>query len=262
MANKQKQKQKEQNKKVKVAAAAAVVATSAASTETDYLSNTVGMSENGTLKQMGDNVKEFVAYIDALITGKGKASSTGEHLGNNFFVNTKRQCKNSKNLNELKDRYIYVNNIPSGSVPSIFPESMEVSLIPGLMSNLNELNPGSLLNAFFAGTNPVCQEITMETIDTNNKKSSETHYVALTDIRQLNPCLFAGGKNPVSGNTCLNGFTNINQKIDTDNYEHIYMNSIIPDDLFGKMYAGALGCIGIYITYRAMVRLKLVPEIQ
>jgi hypothetical protein len=112
---------------------------------------------------------------------------------------------------KLVDRYIYVNNIPDGSIPFIasgadgntFNELK--GLIPGAMGNLGALNPVPLFNAFTAGTYPDCAEITLQTVNKNNNKNSETHYLALVDVVELNPCLFSDKRNPASGARCSSG---------------------------------------------------------
>ena len=67
-------------------------------------------------------------------------------------------------------------------------------LIPGSMTNLNALNPFKIMGSFFTGSNPECQEITMEVIDDKNNKSTESKYVATVDIQDLDPCIFDNKK--------------------------------------------------------------------
>ena len=107
-------------------------------------------------------------------------------------------------------RWIYVNNIPDGSIPFISSgadgrgfQSLR-GLIPGALGNLGALNPVQLFNGFTAGTYPDCAKITMETVNNENAKSSETHHIAMIDMVQLNPCSFPGRYNPASGKSCKN----------------------------------------------------------
>jgi hypothetical protein len=46
----------------------------------------------------------------------------------------------------------------------------------------------------------------METIDINNNKSTETNYVTLVDIGNIDPCTFPDAKNPVTGTSCRETF--------------------------------------------------------
>jgi hypothetical protein len=77
--------------------------------------------------------------------------------------------------------------------------------------NLNVLNPFNILQSFLSGGTPPCQELTMETVDVNNNKSSETHYVTLVDIGNMDPCSFSDKTNPQSGNKCKETFTSLNE---------------------------------------------------
>jgi hypothetical protein len=113
-------------------------------------------------------------------------------------------------------------------------------LIPGSMSNLNVLNPYAIMSSFLSGSTPPCQEITMQTIDVNNNKSSETHYVTVTDIQNMDPCSFPKNKNPVSGDKC------------SETFQTIDANPILPDDPMAQLYLASLAGIGIYILYRLM----------
>jgi hypothetical protein len=106
------------------------------------------------------------------------------------------------------NRFMYVNNIPDGSVPFLADaadgrgfQSLR-GLIPGALGNLAALNPVQLFNGFTAGTYPDCAEITLETINNENVSRNETRHVALIDIVQLNPCSLKGRVNPATGKRC------------------------------------------------------------
>ena len=153
------------------------------------------MSGKGTIQQMTKDVDGLIEYVSLLVTGKSKASKTGKPLGNKFFLKTGAKClandsctdPNDTSTCQSVDRYIYINNVPSGNIPFISSGAgMDFSefkgLIPGAMSDLNVLNPFAIMRSFLSGSNPPCQQLTMQTIDNNNVKSSETNYVTLTDI--------------------------------------------------------------------------------
>jgi hypothetical protein len=201
----------------------------------------LGMSDKGTLVQMGKDIKGLISYTELLVTGKSAASKTGQPLGNKFFKNTGGKCKDISGKEQ--DRYIYINNIPDGSIPFI-SSGMGVKLdsfkglIPGVIGNISALNPGALLNAFVAGTTPSCKQITMQTVDNNNIKGTETHYVATVDI-------------PVS----KSGFANM---INDD----VFLGPKIPDDIVAQAFFASVGGIGLFILYRFMVKTGLVPSIR
>jgi len=183
-----------------------------------------------------------------LVTGDSKASSTGGPLGNKFFLKTGAKCTN-KDTSEEEDRYIYIDNVPTGNIPFI-SSGLDVNfsdfkgLIPGVMTNLNAFNPFTIMQAFLQGPKPECQEITMETIDVNNNKSSESHFVSLVDIGNLDPCIFPDKTNPKTGTTCRETFQNLYKKKPTKN------------DPMNQLYFASLGVLLIYMLVLAVNRGK------
>jgi hypothetical protein len=217
----------------------------------------IGMSDKGSIQQMSKDIDGLIQYVELLVTGKSKASSTGGPLGNKFFLQTGAKCvavdncsdKNDKSTCEQVNRYIYIDNVPEGNIPFIssglgvnFSEFK--GLIPGAMGNLNVLNPFSIMRAFMSGSTPPCQEITLQTIDVNNNKSSETHYVTLSDVENMDPCSFPNKKNPVNGASCRETF----QTSVSKNASPVEMS----DDPIEQLYFAGLACISLYILYRFM----------
>jgi hypothetical protein len=216
----------------------------------------IGMSDKGTLQQMGKDIDGLIQYVELLVTGNSAASTTGGPLGNKFFLKTGAKCaaidkctdKNDESTCEQTDRFIYVDNVPAGNIPFIsgglgvnFSEFK--GLIPGAMGNLNVLNPFAIMRAFLAGSTPPCQEITMETIDVNNNKSSESHYVTLADIQNMDPCIFPNRKNPVTGDSCRETFkTGVAANA----------SPLMSDDPIDQVYFASLAGLGVYILYRIM----------
>jgi hypothetical protein len=203
----------------------------------------IGMSSDGNLETTARDVNGLISYVELLVSGGGNASSTGRPLGNKFFLQTGGKCIDPK-TNQETDRYIYVNNVPSGNVPFIssglgvnFSEFK--GLIPGTMSNLNVLNPFGIMQSFTSGSKPPCQQITMETIDTNNNISSETHYVTVVDVQNMDPCNFPDKKNPITGNSCKEAFTNQKEII----------GSTLPNDSISQIYFAGIALLGVYMFY-------------
>ena len=216
----------------------------------------IGMSDKGTIQQMATDIDGLIQYVELLVTGNSKASSTGNPLGNKFFLQTGAKCAavdsctdpNDASTCQKVDRYIYVDNVPEGNIPFIssglgvnFSEFK--GLIPGAMGNLNVLNPFAIMRSFMSGSNPPCQNITMTTINNDNIKSSESHYVTLADISNMDPCTFPDGKNPANGQQCRETFAN---------YNPISM----PGDIGAQLYFAGLGTLGIYLLYRIMEKSK------
>ena len=105
-------------------------------------------------------------------------------------------------------RWIYVNNIPDGTIPFIASGSDGRTfddlrgLIPGALGNLGALNPVQLFKGFTAGTYPDCAEVTLTTVNNDNLRSSERRHIALVEMVEMNPCWFPTGFNPASGKRC------------------------------------------------------------
>lgn len=219
----------------------------------------IGMSDKGSIQQMGKNISGLIEYVSLLVSGNSKASATGKPLGNKFFLKTGGKCaaidscsdKNDISTCQQVDRFIYVDNVPEGNIPLI-SGAMGVNfsefkgLIPGAMGNLNVLNPFAIMRAFLSGSTPPCQPITMEVINTENVRSTETNYVTLADITGMDPCIFKDNKNPITNIKCRETFKNIND------YEEIKL----PDDEIAQLYFASLAILGLYILYGIMRKSK------
>ena len=69
------------------------------------------------------------------------------------------------------------------------------------MQAAGNINPLSLFQSFMEGTDPSCASVSLPIRSVNNVTSMGTGFVTETDIRNIDPCIFVGGKNPVSGAT-------------------------------------------------------------
>lgn len=187
--------------------------------ETDYpyykyikTPSKMGMSSKGDLKTLGKDINGLSAYVSLLVSGKSKASKTGKPLGNKYFMETGMTCTD-KLTDKRVERSIYINNIPSGNIPFI-SSGMGVNfkefkgLIPGLIGNLNTLDPRGLIKSFSAPGTPYCKSVTLEVVDTNNERSTETKYLTLTDLKSTDPCWFRNKKNPETNESCNEGLEN------------------------------------------------------
>jgi hypothetical protein len=228
---------------------------------TDFIKNPaeLGMSGKGTIKTLGKDINGLISYVELLLVGDSKASKTGGPLGNKFFLRTGSKCMDASNDLEV-DRYIYINNVPQGNIPFLSSSSginfgSARGLIPGAMGNLGAFNPFGLLGAFVTGGTPECQQVTLETIDSHNNSSEETHFVTKMDIRQLNPCNFkntADKKNPVTGVKCKENFSSMNA-------QSSLINARCPNiqkDPLSQAYIASLGVFGIFILYKMMYNKK------
>jgi hypothetical protein len=209
----------------------------------------IGMSDEGSMSALGKDISGLIDYVEVLVSGTSAASATGGPLGNKFFLQTAAKCVDTK-TNQQVDRYIYVDNVPDGNIPFI-SQGLGTNfadfkgLIPGAMGNLNVLNPFGILQSFLSGSTPPCQELTMQTIDVNNKTSTETHYVTTTDIKNMDPCTFSNGTNPVSNAKCNESFTSSGVAVNAQEIK-------LPRDPLAQIYFFSLAGIGVYILYRMM----------
>lgn len=136
-----------------------------------------------------------------------------------------------KDITGLTD---YVKLLISGNRKSVQKGQPEENFLNTVARDLNSLNPFTLLKSFAIGNTPQSQEITMEIID-NNNASTETHYVTMLDIQNMNPCNFKNKINPITNAKC-------NEKNKSNlNY---------PIDLLTQMYFITLMILVLYFIYK------------
>jgi hypothetical protein len=225
----------------------------------------IGVRNTGTLPQLGRNFDGILAYSQLLISGGGPASATNGPMGNKFFLQTGSSC-HAVDTNTDVDRYIYVNNIPSGSIPFISSGTQLNDFrgfIPGILQKFEIFNPLTLAGSLLDGVSPDCQPITLDVVDTHDHTTTETHYMTLTDIGNMNPCDFKDKTNPRTKKQCRSGFTNINNTDNTDNTNKTNTETWIPvisKDTNTQIYFASVGILGVYIAFKALQKLGLVPK--
>jgi hypothetical protein len=205
------------------------------------------------LSTLATDIDGVIGYVSLLVSGNSKASATGRPLGNKLFLNTGAKCTDVKTKQDV-DRYIYINNVPVGNIPFI-SSGMGVNfsefkgLIPGTMSALNVINPFAILQSFLSGPKPECQEVTMETIDIHNNRSTESHFVSLIDLKNMDPCVFMDKYNRFSDKRCVEAFTERKK----NNIQSMFK---VPNDIIAQSYFASLGVLGIFILYSMMNKMK------
>ena len=204
------------------------------------------MSSHGDLNTLGNNISGLVAYVQLLVSGDSKASRTGGPLGNKFFLQTGASCNDVTSNGMQATRHVYINNVPDGNIPFI-SAGMGTNfkdlkgLVPGTMSNVAKINPLQMLQSFMLGTNPDCKPITMETIDVNNNKKTETKHVAVLDIKNMSPCWFPNKINPETNEGCKEFFSPIKY----DGYDK-------SEEIISKMYISVMSVFGFYILIKLL----------
>jgi hypothetical protein len=219
----------------------------------------MGMSADGSLGTLARDIGGLIGYVELLVAGGGSASKVGGPLGNKFFLKTGAKCTDLASGNKVT-RSIYVNNVPDGSIPFLTSalDGQKMSefkgLVPGTMSNLAHINPMQMFGAFMSGSNPDCQEITMETIDVNNIHDMQSAHIIVDDINAMDKDWFPNKTKPAilakkvvtEQFTTLHGATTL----------HAADYSKMPNDRLVKLYYSALGLLGLYIFLK-MFKKKL-----
>jgi len=246
----------------------------------------MGISSSG--KAFTNDVKALLEYPKLLIEGNSRASATGHPLGNQYFLKTGGQCcdlgikdSDSGKCSNVVDRYIYVDNIPDGSIPFISNDTTSNNsnnpkgILIGILEDVGVIGSGvgSLFTAFTSDTLPTCRKITLQVTNNENVISDETQYVADTDINDINSCKFttinpystdASGYNNINPVSCYPcGSTNKNQtclaNLNGEAFSNIYNKSLsdvksldnyYPSDPFIQLYYFLILILGLYIFYK------------
>jgi hypothetical protein len=113
--------------------------------------SSLGVGSDGSFSQLGTNADAISYYVKTLITGDPP-------LGNQFFVNTGGTCTAPDG--QLRSRYNYINNMSSGAaaVPAAMSEigSDFNGLIPGVVDDIEGLDPLYIFSAMTADASPQC----------------------------------------------------------------------------------------------------------
>jgi hypothetical protein len=237
----------------------------------------LGMSAEGKMEVLADDIGGLMAYVGLLVDGRSNASTTRRPLGNKFFLPTSLKC-NDTVTGEEATRSIYINNVPDGQIPFISNAmggtgfSQFRGLVPGLMSNMAQIHPMGILSAFTAGDAPDCQSITMETIDASNVSGTGVAYVTHADIKMMNPEWFPSrtrptlimeysNKSKADGAKKSENFTTLRDTMPMNDMMSINDTkpnySQMPADVFIKLYYSALGLIGIYLLLKIFLKKKV-----
>jgi len=184
----------------------------------------IGVSEDGNLGALSNDVKALMSYVNVLSSGETEAQFVSP-LGNKFFMDTGVKCNDQNGASQA--RFAFVNNIPDDGV-------LGRGLVAGILQDVTSIDPSALFNAF-SQKEDTCQQITMDTRDNQNNAKRESRYVNNSDISKYNACWFPDRKNPVTNRTC-EGFT----------------NRQVPKDPIVQVYIAGVGVLAAYMAYRFM----------
>lgn len=150
---------------------------------------TLGMGERG--KDLGKDIAGMIAYVDILVSGDSKAVKVKDKdnkpvpLGTKYFLKTFLKCKNEDN--KEVDRYIYINNVPTGYV--LGAKTNMKGLAPGIVANMEKMSPLDAIENIFQQDVSACQKVTLhvrnDTDTYNDRNRTETHYVTVGDLKDL-----------------------------------------------------------------------------
>ena len=150
------------------------------------------MSSDGTMDAMVKDINGLVGYVELLVAGGGRATKgpqTGA-LGDRFFLKTGGQCTDILS-NEKVDRYIYIDNVPDGSIPFVSSSlngvkfSSMKGLVPGVLTNMSRIEPTKIFGAFMMGSEPACMAVTRQVINEDGDSSTSTYHLIEPDILSL-----------------------------------------------------------------------------
>lgn len=248
----------------------------------------LGMSPGSNLSNISDGVAGISSYIKLLVQGNSPASKTGKPLGNKYFYPTSQKCTDPSGGSQQLS--LYINNVPSGNL-GIIPAGVGGNfstfrgLLPGLLENAFSLAQIDFFSAFSSMEPPKCQQVTLETIDVNNKSGKGTGYVSIDDIKNISPCNFVANNNtnPVTNAKCSERFivrdetrnrTRRGRRYRNRELKLLYENEseselgnninyyqtkgqsiMMPDDIFLKIFILSFGALWIYVALKLMANM-------
>jgi hypothetical protein len=179
-----------------------------------------GSTADGTLPSLGTNSNVLMGYATALWEGGPNnpvVNTSNLPLGDAFFYNTGQTCNidtsNNSGSSSSSDsssntvmRHVYINNQPIGRIGGA------TGILPGIVEKIMDFQPLGFIDELVSIGTPTCQSVTLSVVDNSGNGSYETHYLALSDIKNLYDCHFQSGVNPFGSNPCGDNFTNLNTK--------------------------------------------------
>jgi hypothetical protein len=229
----------------------------------------MGMSSRGTIDTLGKDIGGLLGYMTLMVQGGGRASKVNGPLGDKYFMPTAAQCTDIA-TKKGQVRSIFINNIPDGSVP-FMPQGMGDApfsdfrgLMPGIITNVANVNPFQILQAFMQEPSPDCRLVTLQEVKQVNRSGQKINqstmksaYVTDKDLEKMSPCLFPNYTNPVTGATC-EGFINLegatrSPRVQGSRSAHA-QSAHMPTGWLIRLYFSSLGLLGLYIFLKLLCR--------
>jgi hypothetical protein len=217
----------------------------------------MGMNGGGSLDDLADNVSGLMNYMTVLTEGGGPALKTGgQNLGDRYFLSTGGKCQDSQGNSVT--RSLYIDNVPDGGAPALKKMGMGDSafngLIPGLLNDVMALNPVQLFGAFMSGSTPNCTNIHMKTIDSSNKDGTGSGFVVNSEIKNMNPCAFVNGKNPITGDSCETKESFVNANIKMGKSRDLIVSTFSKRRPLADLYTATVGGLFVFLLYKMLYR--------
>jgi hypothetical protein len=190
------------------------------------------------------NISIGASYGEILLGTSYAVSNTGGPLGMNYLLDTNTQCTATDLAgNPMVERYTYIqNNAPGG-------------MIGGIVSDIDRgFNANNLELAFTPSID--CQNVSLKTIDDNNMNGVGSAWVATKEIESINPCMFSASVNPVTNQTCGEGFENYNDASYTNNMIYTGSKQKKEKDVIESVYFTGIMVFGLYLVYCFMKKTK------
>lgn len=113
----------------------------------------LGVGSEGSFGQLYRNISAAGEYVKIMVNGDPP-------LGNSYFVNTGGSCTAPDG--SVQPRYNYINNFPRGAVPPSMNDlggltSNLNGLIPGIVGDIEGLNPTYLFTSLTEEGTPACE---------------------------------------------------------------------------------------------------------
>jgi hypothetical protein len=233
------------------------------------------MSADGNLTALKNDIAGIISYVELLVGGRGRAngSRSGQPLGNQFFLKTGGKCRNYKDK-KLVQRSMYVNNVPNGDIDFLKDLTgyggggKMAGLVPGIMNNMNSINPIKMFSAFTQGNNPLCAEVTLPTIDENSNVRKKTAFVPINELLDLinnndiKDRSVLSKKNYLKNVLNKEGFQNLcnNCKTYTDEEKYEILHNSKQEtrrkdsSIISKLYLTSVSLLIVFIFYRYYTR--------
>lgn len=125
----------------------------------------MGVNHSANIFQIPKNINAIKKYTDYL--------AKEPHMGSNYFV--KSGYCGSESVNECKGqpRWMFIRNIPTGNIPCTNVKTNMKGLIPGLLEDINDINPLEIIMNTMGKGSVVSNKCVKRTEKVGTKNSSE-----------------------------------------------------------------------------------------